>query len=307
MLLVTRRKAFTLIELLVVIAIIAILIALLVPAVQKVREAAARTQCINNLKQIGLAVHNYHGAYKVLPPGDTCPNGRNTLSNNWYWSWMAWIMPYMEQQSLFDEAETYNNNVSNDPWNGATSNPVLGQTLVAYKCPSDSRSLIANSNPAVYNIVGNVSRSPTYTNAGIEDLGWNVDSLGVLYNDSAIRLTQITDSTNGHTILAGERPPSANMDYGWWFAGWGYNGSGIGDNIMGSSDPNYAAAMGCAATEDIFQNGSDHEHLRSIPLLEPSIPGGANFLFCDGTTKCSSCIMECPSSNPQRLIDARRQ
>src|SRR5436189_637583 len=89
------RSAFTLIELLVVIAIIAILIALLVPAVQKVREASARTQCINNLKQIGLAVHGYHDAYKQIPPM------RNAQDDDG-WTWAVLVLPYVDQVPLYE-------------------------------------------------------------------------------------------------------------------------------------------------------------------------------------------------------------
>ncbi len=97
-----RRPAFTLIELLVVIAIIAILIALLVPAVQKVREAAARTQCQNNLKQLGLAVHNYHDVFKRFPPARVGSLGEG--------SWAVFILPYIEQGNIFnkwDKTKTY--------------------------------------------------------------------------------------------------------------------------------------------------------------------------------------------------------
>jgi len=91
-----RRTAFTLIELLVVIAIIAILVALLLPAVQQAREAARRSSCKNNLKQIGLALHNYHDTYSVLPMGNSSRNG-------WGISWMPALLPYVEQSALYDK------------------------------------------------------------------------------------------------------------------------------------------------------------------------------------------------------------
>src|SRR6476620_4740634 len=123
-----RRGAFTLIELLVVIAIIAILIGLLLPAVQKVREAAARTQCQNNLKQIGLAFHNHHDTYKAFPTGGVGADGPRTMNGTspatyqtQAWGWAYQILPYIEQGPLY--------NTTTDATVQATPVPI-------YFCPS---------------------------------------------------------------------------------------------------------------------------------------------------------------------------
>src|SRR5690349_16552913 len=101
-----QRKGFTLIELLVVIAIIAILFGLLIPAVQKVREAAARAQCQNNLKQIGLAFHNYHSANKCFPAGFTSAAASvDGPSLGPGWGWGARLLPYLEQQSVYNQID----------------------------------------------------------------------------------------------------------------------------------------------------------------------------------------------------------
>jgi len=117
------RRAFTLIELLVVIAIIAVLIALLLPAVQQAREAARRSQCKNNLKQIGLAIHNYHDSFNTIPPGYIDIGGSG-------WGWTAMILPQLEQAPL------YNRINFNASWVADATNPL--SILPALRCPSDT-------------------------------------------------------------------------------------------------------------------------------------------------------------------------
>jgi prepilin-type N-terminal cleavage/methylation domain-containing protein/prepilin-type processing-associated H-X9-DG protein len=199
------RRAFTLIELLVVIAIIGVLIALLLPAVQKVRESANRIKCQNNLKQMGLALQSYHDGNGSFPPGyyynpphtGTGPFGLNTAPG---WGWAAYLLPYLEQEPLarmFDfqvglEQTRYEN--------------VRTTVLSVFKCPSDSKTGVyivqdpwgeplgraaTNSYAACYGAYGPIGELPD-------------DGTGLFFRNSRIRIADITDGTS-NTLALGER------------------------------------------------------------------------------------------------------
>ncbi len=209
-----RLNGFTLIELLVVIAIIAVLIALLLPAVQAAREAARRAQCSNNMKQLGLAAHNYHSQNNVLPPADMFMASQRDLGWGWNPSWMVCLLPGIEQQSLY--------NAYNFAWSDPTPNPGPNTTvdftgIATLVCPSDNQKVRPNPPWAPSNYKGNyggpaVLRQWTGTIVEMEtgnmggdnlypvgQLWWGSDSnLGIFGFES------VTDGTS-NTSLFGEK------------------------------------------------------------------------------------------------------
>ena len=247
-----RRRAFTLIELLVVIAIIAVLIALLLPAVQQAREAARRSQCINNQKQLGLALHNYHDTFNVFPPGwiGVKGGGPNTDGPSGF-AWGSHLLPYLDQAPLYHQI---NFNLSCvDP-----ANAVARQTVLrVFRCPSDPSTdtwqLREEANPAnilatlpTANYVGN------FGTEGYEDLcdpavfpqfpAAQCQGDGMFFHNSSRRMRDVTDGTS-NTVFLGEHRSDRTLDWHSTWVGLVAGGQEAAARILAVSDhtPNHPA------------------------------------------------------------------
>ncbi len=219
-----KREAFTLIELLVVIAIIAILIGLLLPAIQKVREAANMTQCKNNLKQLATGMHNYHDAYSTLPAGMS-PGTVNFGDLYCCWgTWMVPILPYIEQDIAFRMYVNYGGNDSTGPRYGASPNTlVTTQRFKTMTCPSDTPnaplSRITSHNYGVNYGNTTLYQAPTVTFNGAT-IKFGGAPFGV---NEGYPLTHISDGTSNTLMLAeviqGQRADLRG--FAWWGPGSG--------------------------------------------------------------------------------------
>lgn len=215
-----KRKAFTLIELLVVIAIIAILVALLLPAVQQAREAARRSSCKNNLKQIGLGLHNYHDSFNCLPPGSiVLINSAGTTIGGHGWTWHASLLPYIEQGPLYDAIQGPDSNGMGSEGGGSTSakQELAGQSkITTFACPShpDASQGPAKGGYATSTYNGNMGTliGPSGDNcyggsittiAQLREARQCLNGDGIFYISSSTRFRDVTDGLT-NTIFVSE-------------------------------------------------------------------------------------------------------
>jgi prepilin-type N-terminal cleavage/methylation domain-containing protein/prepilin-type processing-associated H-X9-DG protein len=264
-----RRPGFTLIELLVVIAIIAVLIGLLLPAVQKVREAAARLGCQNNLKQVGLALHNYELSYGSFPPGYVNLGGVTTPIPGW--GWPFFLLPYLEQSNLYETLGAGRTNFGN----GANPVPATALTQTTLKillCPSDVGPL---ANPfydfhGKSNYRGVTGGGDLYLKPMTADLG------GVFFTNSRIRFADVTDGLS-NTLAVGET--ALNERRNQWGGIWP-GCARVGPFLTYQGNLAWTSGVYWSIDQaNLRLNGPD-----PWAFCSPH-PGGVNFVFCDGSVR----------------------
>jgi prepilin-type N-terminal cleavage/methylation domain-containing protein/prepilin-type processing-associated H-X9-DG protein len=301
------RRGFTLIELLVVIAIIAILIGLLLPAVQKVREAAARTQCTNNMHQLGVAMHNFHDQHKMLPPG-VGPYGCC------WGTWMMYILPYIEQGTM---ANIYTNLGGNDNtglrYAAGTNLNVTEKWISILQCPSDIPSSIGGITQHNYAVnYGNTNFFQVPMNGFIfggapftaYPPAWyqsaKMDALYGQFNSDGDQtglfglphggtpqgvLNHISDGTS-NTLMAAEIICGQGGDYrgfSWWGGATGF----VTSFVPNANAPDVLEGAGCnsAATYGLPCTTAETAALPRLQIARSRhTPGGVMVVFCDGHT-----------------------
>jgi len=286
------RRGFTLVELLVVIAIIGILVALLLPAVQAAREAARRMQCTNNLKQWALAMHNHHDVLKRFPYGstnDAHENGRKT--------WVMFVWPYIEQNSLADQGDPYVP-FYNPPYTvHGTMNGLCGQQLDAYYCPSDTGNrtqdqgtyqrargnYVVNWGNAMYPGSGGPHPEPTAIRENVGPF-WHEE--GRRNRPARVSIADIRDGTSNTLLLSEELIAIVSSDNDW--RGDIHNDDGH-FRFQTVVTPNTSAPDLIASTN--FFTPNDDKNM-PIALGNPQRaaarsrhPGGVNAALCDGSVR----------------------
>ncbi|QDS86523.1 hypothetical protein EC9_06870 [Rosistilla ulvae] len=306
-----KKHGFTLVELLVVIAIIGILVGLLLPAVQAAREAARRMQCSNNLKQIGIAMHNYHDTFKKLPMGlkndyghaldmrgqqygHKLPSGTPFQSNMAQYNWSAYIAPFVELQNAFDAIDV-NGRYAAEAMDIATARAVVATPVAGFRCPSDTgEDVNVHGIYRVKALNGTTYDVATSNYAGVADddgggggLNLSMDARGckgVLYNDSDDRFRDVTDGTS-NVLLVGER---ADETYNGLCGKKQITGAATlyvssAQSLLAHSNRGASSALGVAGA-GINVDAPNCADMYNVKVPFTSLhPGGAQFVLVDGS------------------------
>jgi len=278
-----RRPAFTLIELLVVIAIIAVLIGLLLPAVQKVREAAARSKCQNNLKQIGLGLHNYHSANGKFPAGWVKSGSPGAGDPSWGWS--AFLLPYIEQDALYKQLNLTARTPqavfadTTDPNNPGYK--LLQAAIPVYICPSDdAQRPPLNDNRPFIKFTGT---GPNPFFAGISNYpgnGGNDGDHGLFQENKQMTMGDIVDGTS-NTLAVGERISGPTV------AGWKPACAAVWFGLSQVNNDT-AGGQGCVRGYTLYRMPDGYSNTAAdAPDIAFSSrhSQGANFALCDGSVR----------------------
>ncbi len=286
-----RHSAFTLIELLVVIAIIAILIALLLPAVQQAREAARRTQCRNNLKQMGLAIHNYNDVFNTFPIGANQYGPMGPVNDWGYMNWAIGILPYVDQAPLYG---VYNHNIDIRS-SQATQTQVRNSSIPVYNCPSDinAGSLVV---PATGSVGTRTFAMSSYRGVAGRNNGdevWldfrahvslaNMADKGALTalgdRFSTTRMRDITDGSS-NTLLIGEAVTRTAANRGTFWA-HSYTAYALGSIVLNHPTPTFGLPDYAACAAVAADLGVSNNHCKRF--FASLHTGGVQFAKCDGS------------------------
>jgi prepilin-type N-terminal cleavage/methylation domain-containing protein/prepilin-type processing-associated H-X9-DG protein len=271
----TQRRGFSLVELLVVLGIVGLLVALLLPAIQRVRMSAAKTGCESNLRQLGLALHQYHGVYGSFPYGSFNQGDEVYLRNA---SWLRALLPYIEQNALWEESEAAAKIAHTGGLPPHSPGPIQ-KVIKTFLCPLD----FIGAKPK-YTKLSHAYAMTTFQGVGGAEVA---DNKGILFMNSAITTHQITDGTS-HTLIAAERQPNFTALYGWWYDGAGRNRTGELDTWMNARETvkrvTYIDVSMCADGPYHFQAGSTESTCSTFHFWSLH-PGGANGLFADGSVR----------------------
>jgi prepilin-type N-terminal cleavage/methylation domain-containing protein len=282
-----RRGGFTLVELLVVIAIIGVLVALLLPAVQSAREAARRSQCANNLKQIGLAMHNYVDTWGKLP--SACMGGFQSADDDDGWSWATAILPFVEQKPLYDQLNPQGELMLLPNYYSKNQRIIPGgdNVLKVYKCPSSSLPKLVPPTfaipggpavPVTPHLVGYATND--YKSAGGSCYGDNGPIHKLREKPQQTRLAEITDGLS-NTLLAGESAyifgsplatPTQVRVWPVWIAA-------SNDDESVRTNGRTSAPINCGCTWATMAKAINDDCNFSLH------PGGCQFVICDGSVR----------------------